>query len=274
MGMEILKVRLCRNLKDQSQIKSKTELETHLTDSSHLDPEAEREISPLIVDEGDHTPDNSNTDPEYLAADPLESEVAQFAAVLSEAQCVAVQMAKNEKRPKTYQGDSRTTQYHHNKARKALTSQGFPDIATFFPKRWETGHAVAGRSTQKRSLIFTEEEENSPGLDLESGVHRGNIGGAPTPSKALGLMPLTIAERLSQKRRLVFMEGEGDSPRMDLESGSNQSRYHSHGGVPSFTEALELMPLAVTRGLTWGQREKYVVIEEEEEEEEEEEAVE
>ncbi len=59
MGMEILKVRLCRNLKDQSQIKSKTELETHLTDSSHLDPEAKREISPLIVDEGDHTPDNS-----------------------------------------------------------------------------------------------------------------------------------------------------------------------------------------------------------------------
>ena len=58
MGMEILKVCLCRN-QDQSQIKSKTELETHLTDSSHLDPEAEREISPLIVDEGDHTPDNS-----------------------------------------------------------------------------------------------------------------------------------------------------------------------------------------------------------------------
>ncbi len=59
MGTEILKVHLCRNLKDQSQIKSKTELETHLTDSSHLDLEAEREISPLIVDEGDHTPDNS-----------------------------------------------------------------------------------------------------------------------------------------------------------------------------------------------------------------------
>jgi len=64
-------------------------MEMHPTDSSGLGPVAEREISLLFVNEDDHIPDqpesegtNSDTDPEDLAAGPMESKLAQFASVL------------------------------------------------------------------------------------------------------------------------------------------------------------------------------------------------
>src|SRR6266404_5767807 len=268
---------------------------------SGLGPEAERAISPLFVGDDNHTPDqpesegNSNTDPEDLAAGPMESKVSQFALVLREAQRVAVQLEKKEKKRKTYRGDSRTTQYRRVKARKALASQGFPDIASFFatpseqtqgehdtagsPELEPESHGrrcevdgrggvpapskalglavdtVAERLNQNCRLVFAEEEEDSPasGSDLELGGNGGH--GIPAPSKALRLAPLAVAGRPSQRQCLGFVEGVGDSPGLVRKSSGKPGETHWCSRVPSLTEALDCMPLAVARRQTCGQKE-------------------
>ena len=81
----------------------------------------------------DHT---DNTDQASDGPDLAEQEaLQQFVAALQEAQRIAVQLegdqTRKRKTPKTYQGNSRTTLYRHEKTQKVLASKGFLDIRSF-----------------------------------------------------------------------------------------------------------------------------------------------
>jgi len=114
---------------------------------------------------------------------------------------------------------------------------------------------VAERLNQNCRLVFAEEEEDSPasGSDLELGSNGGH--GIPAPSKALRLAPLAVAGRPSQRQCLGFVEGVGDSPGLVRKSSGKPGETHWRSGVPSLTEALDCMPLAIARRQTCGQKE-------------------
>jgi len=91
----------------------------------------------LTVIEDSHTPDqpiesegtDSNTDLDDLAINPMES-VAQFAAVLCEAQHIAIQLERKEKkRPKTF----KETPGPLNTATKRLERPWLPKASVTFP---------------------------------------------------------------------------------------------------------------------------------------------
>jgi hypothetical protein len=110
----------------------------YLADNSPV-PEVEEVISSPAMMESDgdlpgqviksEDPGN-DTDLDNLADGPKQSNVKHFASMLQEAQHIAVEIRRGEeeqkrKMPKTYQGNSKKTQYHHEKAWKALVSKGF-----------------------------------------------------------------------------------------------------------------------------------------------------
>jgi len=193
--------------------------------------------------EDSHTPiesegTDSDTDLDDLAINPMES-VAQFTAVLCEAQHIAIQLERKEKkRPKTYHGNSRTTQYRHKKAQNALASQGFRDISSFFLKGGSPSEQVQG---EHRS-------DGSPGMEPESGCRCEADGGdrVLAPSEALEPVPLAVAERQSQRQCLALTEEDKNSPGSDLVSGSDQGEAHWHHQLPASLKALVPALLAVS----------------------------
>jgi hypothetical protein len=114
-------------------------MDLDLAESSPV-PEAEEEVSSLAEEDEEDLPDqviksaalgaespDSDTDLDDLGDSSKQADVEDFAFILQEAQCIAVEKKKAEdekkrKTPKTYLGNSKKTQYCREKARKALAS--------------------------------------------------------------------------------------------------------------------------------------------------------
>ncbi|KAH9017519.1 hypothetical protein EDB84DRAFT_1442767 [Lactarius hengduanensis] len=124
----------------------------------------------LLEDAGD------GVDPDDLSdgSDDLVEQTAlqRFASALQEAQKVAIQLERDQahqrrKTSKTYRGNSRTTLFHREKARKVLASEGFLDIRSFMVlkekereerKRSSDTPAITDRMTSGGSVVNEEDE--------------------------------------------------------------------------------------------------------------------
>ena len=115
-------------------------------------------------------------------SDVEQSALQQFASALQRAQEIAVQIERDQKSqkrrtPKTYRGNSRTTLYRREKARKSLASKGYLDLGSF----------LALKGKERRELEANERERED-----ECGGVEGGGEGASDSSKTPAMADRTI----------------------------------------------------------------------------------
>ncbi|KAN0128911.1 hypothetical protein V8E53_013284, partial [Lactarius tabidus] len=156
----------------------------------------------------------SDTDLDNLADGPKQSDVEHFTSMLQEAQRIAVEIRRGEeerkrKTPKTYRGNSKKTQYCHEKARKALVSKGFLGLADF----------MALKKKEAPREARAQEAHESADSDV---VEVGPSGANPAPGGIR--VPAFTAEsgRAGSKGVISVEDDEGhNSPGSELETGTS-----------------------------------------------------
>ena len=211
------------------------------------------EDEPDQVFEADGT--NTNTDLDNLDDGPKRPDVEQFASMLREAQHLTVQIKKDEqarkrKTPKTYQGNSKKTQYRRQKARKALASKGFLDIGSFMALKRREEEAEA------------QEAHESADSDMREIDWRA---GGSAPSGTPGLPVVAVSGRTGHRSVALAEEEEESSPESEPELGADEHKVDGPGGSSAPSGTLGLTIPAVSGRTRRMGRESMVVAEEEEE---------
>ena len=206
-------------------------LDLYLANNSPI-PEAEEEISSAAMMESDgDLPGQdiesdglgSDTDLDDLADAPKQSDVEHFASMLQEAQRIAVEIKRHEteqkrKMPKTYRGNSKKTLYRREKARKALASKGFLDIASFIALKEvpvQGAHESADSDVREASPYSMGPAPLDP---------------ASVPSGSSGLACFTGYQRAGGRRVVVEEEEEEENaPTCELDARANALEVEWHG---------------------------------------------
>ncbi|KAH9012941.1 hypothetical protein EDB85DRAFT_1900022 [Lactarius pseudohatsudake] len=173
----------------------------------------EVENSPVSSDPLPLEDAGDGVDPDDLSdgSDDLVEQTAlqRFASALQEAQKVAIQLERDQahqrrKTSKTYRGNSRTTLFRREKARKVLASEGFLDIRSFMVLKEKE------REERKR------EHECEQGM-RKSLTHWVEPGSSDTPA---------ITDRMTSGGSVVNEEDEGDDSDIVILPGpADRARY-------------------------------------------------
>jgi len=125
---------------------------------------------------------NSNSDVDDPDDHPISTQTAveEFTSQLREAQHLAIEIKKDEKRgkkkiPQTYPGNSKKTQQCHEKARKDLASKGFLGIVPFMALK-----EVSGSTSRSQNCSLEYPEVNVHGIGvLDGGLCRSTPSTTP-----------------------------------------------------------------------------------------------
>ncbi|KAH9039245.1 hypothetical protein EDB85DRAFT_2141193 [Lactarius pseudohatsudake] len=175
------------------------------------------EDGPYQFVETEGSDQGSDTDQDNLVDDPVQTDIERFASTLREAQCLAVQIKKDEEKQKqktlkTYLGNSKKSQYCCEKAQKALASQGFLDIASF----------MALKKHEREEAGAREVHTESANSDVREIDWRSSFAPSGTPARTV----LSIHGITRGRVSMELEEEEEESSPSEPESGTDMRKVH------------------------------------------------